>query len=259
MDTFLFDKIVFGPVKSRRLGVSLGINLLPTGCKICNFNCIYCECGWNDTKEMKHHQLPTRQEVYQSLDEKLNEMVQNDEKPDVITFAGNGEPTMHPAFSGIIDDTVELRNKYFPEAKISVLSNSTMLHNSNVIETLLKVDQNILKLDSAFQSTIEYLNQPVGNYVIQKVIANLRSFNGKLIIQTLFTRGIHQGKMIDNTTEEELKAWEVAVKEIAPEKVMIYTIERNTPLSGLQKIPLETLNQIATRISSIGIDVQVSG
>lgn len=259
MDTFLFDKIVFGPVKSRRLGVSLGINLLPTGCKICNFNCIYCECGWNDTKEMRHHKLPSRQDVYQSLDEKLLQMSQNNERPDVITFAGNGEPTMHPSFSTIIDDTIELRNKYFPEAKISVLSNSTMLHNPNVVETLKKVDQNILKLDSAFQSTIELLNQPTGNYKIENVITNLQSFNGRLIIQTLFTRGIHQGKLVDNTSEDELNAWEKVIKEIAPEKVMIYTIERNTPLSGLQKIPLETLKSIAQRISQYGMDVQVAG
>lgn len=259
MSTFLFDQIVFGPVKSRRLGVSLGINLLPTGCKICNFNCIYCECGWNNAEDMKKHKLPTRFEVYQALETKLQEMSCKQEAPDVITFAGNGEPTIHPFFSEIIDDTISLRNKYFPAAKISVLSNSTMLHKELVRDALKKIDQNILKLDSAFQETFVSLNQPTGKVEIKNVVSSLKSFNGKVIIQTLFTRGLHQGKMVDNTTKTELDAWETTIKEIAPEKVMIYTIERNTPLSGLQKIPVEELNSIAERIKSLGIDVQVSG
>lgn len=259
MDTFLFDKIVFGPVKSRRLGVSLGINLLPTACKICNFNCIYCECGWNESNSFKDHKFPTRYEVYQELESKLKEMHCKNETPDVITFAGNGEPTIHPSFSSIIDDTIELRNKYFPQTKISVLSNSTMLHNSQVIEALKKVDQNILKLDSAFQDTIELLNQPTGKLKVDQLVRNLKQFNGKVIIQTLFTRGIHNGQMVDNTSENELSAWELAIKEISPEKVMIYTIERNTPLSGLTKVSEHELNTIAKRIRLLGINVQVAG
>ena len=259
MNTFLFDKIVFGPVKSRRLGISLGVNLLPTGCKVCNFNCIYCECGWNDTEAFKTHSLPSRYDVYQSLEKKLQEMIENNEKPDVITFAGNGEPTIHPAFSSIIDDTIELRNQYFPESKISVLSNSTMIHNKHVVTALQKVDQNILKLDSVIQTTIQKLNQPAGKFLIKELLENLKFFNGRLIIQTLFTRGLHNGTMVDNTTDTELTAWAAAIKEIAPEKVMIYTIERNTPLSGLQKISEEELNKIALRITQLGIEVQVSG
>jgi wyosine [tRNA(Phe)-imidazoG37] synthetase (radical SAM superfamily) len=259
MSTFLFDKIVFGPVKSRRLGVSLGINLLPTGCKVCNFNCIYCECGLNITEEFKNHKLPSRYEVYEALDQKLQEMKANNEKPDVITFAGNGEPTIHPAFASIIDDTIDLRDKYFPEAKVSVLSNSTMIHNKEVISALSKIDQNILKLDSAIPSTVLELNQPTGKFVLDTLIDNLKQFNGRLIIQTLFTRGKHNGKIIDNTTEVELTAWAAIIKEITPEKVMIYTIERNTPVSGLQKVPLTDLNIIAERIRNLGIEVQISG
>ncbi|NJO70300.1 MAG: radical SAM protein, partial [Bacteroidetes bacterium] len=233
--------------------------LLPTGCKVCNFNCIYCECGWNDKAEMKYHSLPTRTEVFEALETKLREMFQKKEIPDVITFAGNGEPTIHPFFNEIIDDTILLRNKFFPDAQISVLSNSTMLHNSRVVDALCKVDQNILKLDSAIQSTLESLNQPTGKLDIDNLISNLKNFNGKLIVQTLFTRGEYQGEQVNNTSEEELSAWETAIKEIAPQKVMIYTIERNTPLSGLQKIPLSELNIIAQRISLLGIEVQVSG
>lgn len=259
MDTFLFDKIVFGPVKSRRLGISLGINLLPTSCKICNFNCIYCECGWNNTEDIKNSTFPTRFEVYQALESKLREMHCQNEAPDVITFAGNGEPTIHPLFSSIIDDTIELRNKYFPNTKISVLSNSTMIHKKNIMESLKKIDQNILKLDSANQETLDHMNQPVGKLKVDTLVSNLKEFNGRLIIQTLFTRGIHNGKMVNNTTDQELDAWELIIKEVAPSMVMIYTIERNTPLSGLEKVPEDELNKIAQRIEHLGINVQVSG
>lgn len=259
MDTFLFDKIIFGPVKSRRLGISLGVNLLPVGCKICNFNCIYCECGWNDNEAIRNQKLPSRYEVYESLEKKLQEMLENDEKPDVITFAGNGEPTIHPSFSSIIDDTIELRDKYFPQARISVLSNATMIHKSPVVSALKKVDQNILKLDSAFQDTIIAMNQPVASFSYEQLLSHLKKFEGKFIIQTLFTRGIHNGRMVDNTTERELSAWTAAIKELAPEKVMIYTIERNTPLSGLQKISVEELEEIARRITFPGTEVQISG
>lgn len=259
MSTFLFDKIVFGPVKSRRLGVSLGVNLLPTACKVCNFNCIYCECGLNTPNEIKNHKLPSRYEVYEALEQKLQEMKNNNEKPDVITFAGNGEPTIHPAFASIIDDTIELRNKYFPEAKVSVLSNSTMIHNKEVVASLKKIDQNILKLDSAIPSTVLQMNQPAGKFVLDALIENLKQFKGRLIIQTLFTRGQHNGRMVDNTTEVELTAWTAIIKEITPEKVMIYTIERNTPISGLQKISLGDLHKIAERVKNLGIEVQISG
>lgn len=258
MGTFLFDKIVFGPVKSRRLGVSLGINLLPTGCKICNFNCIYCECGWNDTDEMKKHKLPSRYDVYQSLDNKLEEMRSKGEIPDVITFAGNGEPTMHPDFADIIQDTINLRNTYFPKTRISVLSNSTLLHKPKVVEALNKVDQNILKLDSGIADTIQLLNQPQIRVDVSKLIEQFKLFNGNLIIQTLFTRGEYKGKWVDNTTEPELIAWEKAIDLIRPKQVMIYTIERHTPLTGMQKISVHELNTIAGRIQHLGIDVKIS-
>lgn len=259
MGTFLFDQVIFGPVKSRRLGTSLGVNLLPTSCKICNFNCIYCECGLNNTEEIRNHKLPSRYDVYQALEAKLQEMAGNGDKPDVITFAGNGEPTIHPSFPSIIDDTIELRNQYFPDAKISVLSNSTMIHNPRVEEALKKVDYNILKLDSAIHDTIMTLNQPAGKFVLKEMVDNLKRFNGSLIIQTLFTRGVYQGKIVDNTSEAEIAAWTRLIKEISPQKVMIYTIERNTPVSGLQKISEEELNKIAGQITTHGIEVQVSG
>lgn len=260
MSTFLFDKIIFGPVKSRRLGVSLGINLLPATRKVCNFNCIYCECGWTKKDDNQAGSLPSRREVYEALDKKLSEMKEMNVTPDVITYAGNGEPTLHPDFAGIIDDSIELRNKYFPEAKISVLSNSTAIRKPAVRDALLKADMNILKLDSAFDLTVKIHNQPSVNVKVDELIEDLTGFNSNLIIQTLFLRGIHNGKTIDNTTPGEIAAWLKAIEKIRPSEVMIYTISRDTPEgSQLEKVPLAELNKIAAMVRKLGINTRVSG
>jgi wyosine [tRNA(Phe)-imidazoG37] synthetase (radical SAM superfamily) len=260
MPTFLFDKIIFGPVKSRRLGVSLGINLLPTSRKVCNFNCIYCECGWTHSKGIRGEKLPARKEVYEALDRKLAEMRISHQAPDVITYAGNGEPTLHPEFPGIIDDSISLRNKYFPDAKIAVLSNSTAITKPEIKKALLKVDQNILKLDSAFDLTVKIHNQPGVNIKVDKLVKDLQLFRGSLIIQTLFVRGSFNGKKIDNTTSEEIGAWLKALKKIKPSQVMIYTISRDTPEGGqFEKVPVKELKRIATLVNELGIETQVSG
>jgi len=259
MSTFLFDQIIFGPVRSRRLGVSLGVNLMPTDSKICSFNCIYCECGWNPKKREQKSKLPTREIVKQKMEEKLREMLADNELPDVITFAGNGEPTLHPEFEGIIDDTIELRNLLAPKARIAVLSNSSMLHKPSVVRALLKIEDNILKLDSAFEETVRLIDCPVGRFNLSKVVENLKAFDGKLIIQTLFVRGNFNGQIVDNTTEREVAAWLKLIEEIKPQQVMIYTIDRDTPAMGLEKVKLEDLKQIASRVESLGIKVQVSG
>lgn len=260
MATFLFDDIIFGPVKSRRLGVSLGINLLPTKRKICNFNCIYCECGWTRDIEKAISHLPSRDQVYKALELKLLEMTVTSKAPDVITYAGNGEPTLHPDFPGIIDDSISLRNKYFPKSKIAVLSNSTTIKDPLIKAALLKVDMNILKLDSAFESTLKIFNQPRIPVKIEELIENLVSFNGKVIIQTLFLRGLYNNIVIDNTTQQEIDAWLKAIKRINPSEVMIYTISRDTPEgSQLKKVPVRELRRIAELVESLGIKTQVSG
>jgi wyosine [tRNA(Phe)-imidazoG37] synthetase (radical SAM superfamily) len=260
MATFLFDEIIFGPVKSRRLGVSLGINLLPTKRKICNFNCIYCECGWTQDIEKAVSHLPGREEVYNALDSKLSELIKKNIIPDVITYAGNGEPTLHPDFPGIIDDSIILRDKYFKKTRIAVLSNATTISNPLIKNALLKVDQNILKLDSAFDSTIKIHNQPRVNVNVEELINNLIGFDGKLIIQTLFLRGIYNGKVVDNTTQVEIREWLKAIERIKPSEVMIYTISRDTPEDArLKKVPLNELKEIAALVESIGIRTQVSG
>ncbi|MCD8176581.1 MAG: radical SAM protein [Tannerellaceae bacterium] len=259
MATILFDSIVFGPVKSRRLGVSLGVNLLPPDGKLCTFNCIYCECGLNQERRTRS-KLPTRQEVREALEKKLQTMQAGHMPPDVITFAGNGEPTLHPDFPDIIEDTIKLRNRWFPKAKIAVLSNSTMLHKKEVVEALKKVDDNILKLDSVLDSRIQQVdvpNQP--DFTFERLLEQLCRFEGKLIIQTMFLKGEYKGISVQNTTPEELTGWIEALKKIRPQQVMIYTIDRETPVKGLKKLTREELEEIAELARKEGFTVQVSG
>jgi len=258
MPTFLFDKIIFGPVKSRRLGVSLGINLLPTNIKVCSFDCIYCECGRNPKKFEEKAVLPSRMEVQQKLKEKLTEMVAENLLPDVITFAGNGEPTLHSEFAGIIDDTIKLRNQLSPNARIAVLSNATMIHKKQVFQALLKVEDNIQKLDSAFEETIKMIDCPNKNFSLSKTVDQLVAFQGKVIVQTLFIRGSYKSQTVDNTTEKEILAWIELLKKIKPSQVMIYTIARDTPIDTLEKVSAKDLNSIAIQVENAGFKVQVS-
>ena len=262
--TFLFNEIVFGPVSSRRLGVSLGINLLPVDCKYCNFDCLYCECGRNGQGSNirvsgSEFRIPNRQEVYAALEYKLSAMQQTGQLPDSITFSGNGEPTIHPAFPGIIDDKVSLRERYAPNSKISVLTNATMLHRQDVVDALRKTDMPMLKFDSAFDATIHLLNQPVKKMTASGLIKQLQAFGNQCIVQTMFLQGTYHGQVVDNTTPAELDAWERAILTIRPAQVMIYTIVRNTPTDTLCKVSVEKLREIAVRIEKQGIPVQVSG
>lgn len=251
----LFHEIIIGPIHSRRLGRSLGVNLLHQEAKICSFNCIYCECGWNFNAES--HQ-PSRTEVRGALEKRMMELAEAGQGIDVITFAGNGEPTTHREFPQIIDDTIVLRNKYFPDARISVLSNATMVWKPDVRDALLRVDNNIQKLDSAVQSTVELINQPQGRYSVEKVIADLARFDGEVIIQTLFLRGEYGGKVVDNTTEEEVEAWLEALGRIRPKEVMLYSLDRATPAHNLIKVEAPELQKIADRVEALGIRTQVT-
>ena len=258
MGTFLFDKIIFGPVKSRRLGVSLGINLLPTNSKLCNFNCIYCECGWTLGKQEFKVKFHERELVAKKLEDMLIEMKKNNKPLDVITYAGNGEPTLHPDFDKIIDDTIKIRNKYFPDVRIAVLSNATLLHKDKVFKALNLIDDNILKLDSAFSETVKLFNNPIGKYDTYKLVENLKKFNGNLTIQTMFVKGKYEGQKVDNTTEKELAAWINLLHKIKPKEVMIYTIARDTPSPDLVKVSAEELYLIRDRLNKEGFKVQVS-
>lgn len=250
----LFDSIIYGPIHSRRLGVSLGINLMPTTAKLCTFDCVYCECGWN--QPVLHPNLPTRADVCAALESQLSAAI---EPIDVITFSGNGEPTLHPDFLGIIQDTCALRDQYCPKAKVSVLSNSTQLGRTDVIEALRLCDNRILKLDSAIDATMRLIDKPVNAQLTVKQIAQwLSIFDGDFTLQTCFLRGEYQGQTIDNTTPEELTAWYKMVDYLHPKQVMIYVIDRVTPLETLEKIPAETMEKIAIPLREKGIDVIVS-
>lgn len=250
----LFDSIVYGPIRSRRLGVSLGVNLMPTTAKLCTFDCVYCECGWN--QPVSHPQLPTREQVRAALESPLLTL---DVQPDVITFSGNGEPTLHPDFLGIIQDTCALRDQYCPHAKVSVLSNSTQLGRKDVVEALLLCDNRILKLDSAIDTTMQLIDKPVNQHLtVAQIVQWLSLFEGNFTLQTCFLRGEYEGRVIDNTTHEELDAWYQAVNILHPKQVMIYVIDRATPLQTLSKVPADEMEAIAAPLREKGIDVIVS-
>ena len=257
MPTIIYPSPIFGPVKSRRLGISLGINLLPADGKVCTFDCIYCECGLNATRRTKSP-LPTREEVAAALEAKLMEMKEHGVLPDVLTFAGNGEPTIHPHFGEIIDDTIALRDRLCPAAKVSVLTNATLITRDTVFEALEKVDNNILKLDTVESTYISAIDRPTGKYDVNTIIDRMRAFNGKAVIQTMFLKGEVDGKDMDNTGDSYVMPWIATVKSIAPREVMIYTIDRETPVSGLMKASREELDRIVALLAKEGIKATAS-
>ncbi len=258
MQRVLFHETIFGPVKSRRLGVSLGVNLMPNDGKICSFDCLYCEAGFNAQGPGKDG-IPTRDAVKKGLKRKLEAMSQAGEPLDVITFSGNGEPTVHPHFADVVHDVIRLRDIYYPEAKVSVLTNSTMAGRPAVAAALKLVDNNIVKLDSAIAHTFLALNRPVSpNVIPEGIITDLRQFAGQCIVQTMMVRGEYEGKTIDNTTAEEVAALIEAYKEIRPRRVMLYSIDRKTPAEHLVKVGAPELETIAQRIRAAGFEVQVN-
>lgn len=264
METFLFDEIVYGPVNSRRLGVSLGVNLLPLSAKLCSFDCIYCECGFNSNNPKAT--LPTREAVKSELIKTLEQMTRESKLPDTITFSGNGEPTLHPDFPEIIADTLELKKQFCPKVQITVLTNSTQIHRPEIFKALKSIDNPFLKLDSAIEATIMKIDKPNRSntnndkgYSIQRVIEAMKQFNGDFVLQTMFLRGNYDGDIIDNTTEVEIEAYLKVLEYLKPSMVTIYTIDRTTPAKKLEKISVEELERIAEKIRKIIPNVQVSG
>lgn len=257
MSTVIYPSPIFGPVHSRRLGVSLGINLMPGDGKICTFDCIYCECGFN-TDRRPTLPRPTRSEVRDALSRRLEQMRREGPAPDVLTFAGNGEPTAHPEFAAIVDDVIALRDQFFPSARISVLSNATRAHLPEVKRALLRVDNNILKLDTVDPDYIRRVNRPAGAYDVRRIVETLCGYDGQLIVQTMFMRGSDQTGSVDNTSDSYVMPWLDAVRAIRPRAVMIYTIDRETPDHNLLKATHEDLDRIAALVRSAGVDCTVS-
>ena len=250
----LFDSIIYGPIHSRRLGVSLGVNLMPTDAKLCTFDCAYCECGFNTP--VSHPQLPTREQVREELEQRLSSL---DCQLNVITFSGNGEPTLHPEFDGIIEDTCTLRDRYCPEAKVSVLSNSTQLGRADVVRALKRCDNRILKLDSAIDNTMRLIDRPVNHdLTVEQIVRHLELFDGDFTLQTCFLRGDVPGGYVDNTTPTELDAWYKIVRKLNPKQIMIYVIDRATPVKTLEKISREQMESIAASIQADGFEVIIS-
>lgn len=248
------EETIFGPIKSRRLGTSLGINLLPTKGKFCNFDCIYCECGWNrdgrdDTR------LPSAAEVRRALEDKLAELLLDGTRLDSITFSGDGEGTLNPEFPRIIDDTIRLRNAYCPEARISVLSNATRVHIPEVFEALQKVDNPIMKIDAPSNELIARINKPAPGYDLARVIDGLRRFNGNFILQTMFLRSSDY----DSSEPAAVAAWMDIVRDLHPREVMVYTIDRETPQEGLQKFSVEEMRNLVKPLIDEGFSVQIRG
>ncbi len=253
--TVLFHSTIFGPVHSRRLGVSLGINLMPDDGKVCSFDCLYCEAGYN-AQGSGTTGLPSASEVGRQLEKKLQAMKEHNEPLDVITFSGNGEPTLHPRFPQIIDETLRLRDIFYPKAKVSVLTNSTRIFDPDIADALKRVDNNILKLDSAVDSTMRLINRPTSkDFTIEKVVEGLKHFSGTGIIQTMILRGEHNGQVVDNTTEEEINALIKAYRKIQPREVMLYSLDRSTPEEKLVKVEKTELDKIADKIRAAGINV----
>ena len=253
----LFDEIIFGPIQSRRLGISLGINVLPIQSKYCTFDCIYCECGWTHSDQKIKAKLFSRDAIKDAMLQRFPEIIQQGITPDSITFAGNGEPTIHPDFSGIIDDVLEMRDNFFPKAKIAVLSNASLIQKTKVKAALLKVEDCILKLDAGSQEMFIRINRPSGKPLLSDIVDELVSFEGKLIIQTLFIRGEYQGERIDNTSLSEVDLWLAHIARIKPQSVMIYCIDRFTPARNLEKVSVEEMETIAERVRAIGIKAEV--
>ena len=250
----LREETVFGPIKSRRLGNSLGINLLPVNGKICTFDCIYCECGWNkDGKNDK--KLPTSSEVRTSLETKLIELKRNNVPIDSITFSGDGEPTLNPEFPQIIDDTLRLRNQYYPNAKVSVLSNATRVHIPEILAALKKVDNPIMKIDAPTNELVQKINIPAPGYDIDTVIKALRQFDGNFILQTMFLRS----NDFDSSSPEVQNGWRGIVRTLHPREIMVYTIDRPTPQKNLQKMSVEEMRELVQPLIDEGFIIQIKG
>lgn len=257
MGGFLFEQIIFGPVKSRRLGISLGLNLLPTNEKHCTFNCLYCECGWTLPESKRKLNYPDADLIKTELEKKLSSFVEKNSFINTITFAGNGEPTIHPDFYQIMYDTIELRNKYFPDARIAVLSNGTMTGKKNIREALMMADINMLKIDAGTEETFRKLNNPLIDISLAEIINNYKKFDKKITIQTLFTRIEHDNTIIDNTTPYELDAWLNILKELKPDNVIIYPVARETPHDEVEKISPDILQNIAEKVKEAGFKVEI--
>jgi len=258
MATFLWSDIVFGPIHSRRVGTSLGINLLPVNGKLCSFDCIYCECGaLSSGAPKKDRKMPSFEQVSDAMSRRFKELYDEGVKVDSISFTGNGEPTLNKDFPEIVDKTVELRDKYFPTAVISVFSNSTTLEKRGVFDALMKIDNRIMKVDCSDIQLLQLVNRPAPGYSLERVLKNLERFNGNFILQTMFFKGVVEGQEFDLTAPELVAGWSDIVRRLRPAKIMAYSLDRDTPVAGLMKIPRERLQEVTAPLRAEGFEIEI--
>ncbi|MBI3961211.1 MAG: radical SAM protein [Deinococcus sp.] len=246
---------MYGPVRSRRLGLSLGLNLLPADRKFCNYDCPYCECGLTPPGGGRGR-LPTVEELSTELQGRIAQLKAAGTPPQALTMAGNGEPTLHPQFPQMVDAVCALRHQLLPGAKVVVLSNATRVDKPEVFQALLRVDERQLKLDGATERSFRLLNAPLGKFSLGDLVRCLRRFAGDLVIQTLLTRGTVRGEPVDNTTADEVAAYVALLQEIKPRWVALYSLDRESPEPGLQKLPESELERVAAQVRRVGIPAE---
>lgn len=256
MSTVLYTSPLYGPVFSRRLGLSLGINLAPADGKICSFDCLYCECGLNEERRT-HSPAPTAAQIRDALQDKMRDLASAGRNLDDICLAGNGEPTLNPEFPQIVDAVLQLRNRYMPAARVSVISNGTMAARPSVHQALMRVDANLFKLDTVDPGYVGFLDQPQVSYDVQRQVEVAKSFEGHVVVQTIFLTGTAHCRSADNTGERFVTPWLDALREIRPGACTIYTVARETPVAGLRKASPEVLDAIAARVRALGIPCTV--
>lgn len=252
----LFTSLVFGPIISRRFGHSLGINLLPADQKVCNFNCVYCECGFSEVKTKKIV-YPSLEDVKQGLNEFLEQIKVKPVHVDAITFAGNGEPMLNPHFSEIVDYVVEFRNQHFPNVQLVLLSNGYLIKKKGMFEATLKFDKRVIKLDAGSNIKFQLIDQPFKDITLNEHTDLLCRYKGNLIVQTMFVGGTYNGISVDNTTSEEIENWLERLNKIRPEAVMLYSLDRVAPTNTLIQISKEKMLEIAALVEKLGIKTDV--
>lgn len=250
----LQDELVYGPVRSRRLGWSLGVNVFPPGRKICNFNCAYCQYGWTRESEsaVAPEDWPAPTSIADAVRLALRKIKRAGRHLDRITLAGNGEPTLHPRFSEIVERLRIVRDEECHDARLAVLSNAGTLDRPAVLDALRRVDEAYLKLDTADAGTFKRLNgAPTG---LPRILEALRTLP-HVTIQSLFTRDAT--RRVDNTTPEEVERWIAALKAIAPEAVHVYSVDRDPAWAALEKISKEEMQAIVDRARAAGLAATV--
>ena len=250
MSTFLWESIAFGPIHSRRLGQSLGINLMPVDEKICTFNCLYCECGWTLEKNLNAREPYPLETVMDAVEHKLADCRAHGTPVDSLTFSGNGEPTLYPWFDQVIDRLIVLRDKYYPQAVITCLSNATQLFRPEIITALQRIENPMLKLDAGTQAMLNTVNAPIVPVDIEQVTDQLCTFNGNLVIQTLFFSGEREGRAFD----PEWSQWLARIRRIRPKRIVIYSLDRETPALDLHKFDKAYLDGIVAKLRAEGFN-----